>query len=416
MRPDFRYLILLWLACLVACSIINLFYFPHATIFPDEQRFLASAARLAATGEFWVGYDRAWEMPGTAAFFAPVVWLFGANGAVLPIRIAQAFLLVVQSALIAFTALRIFGKSTTALVAASIVSFYPFFLFYQGLLLSEALFNTLLLAAIASLYLWRDRGLRVDLAFVVSCLCFVAATLTKSTLTILPPLLIAATAWAAGAQLRRVFIILLAASCLYAAFMSPWWIRNATLLGTFVPFTTGSALNLYLGNNSHNPEAGIDWASDVEPGVFATILALPNEMERQRAFGEAAMNYIKNNPTAFIRAAVKKFVRFWNVIPNAREFKSGLYSVISAASFGPILLLALICVVRRWRQWRLVVPLYLLIGYFTLVHVITIASLRYRLPIEPILILLAAEPLGALFERIRQSVIRPAKKSGSPQC
>lgn len=408
MRANVRYPIVPWLACLVACTVINLFYFPHTTIFPDERRLLASAIRLAATGEFWVGSDRAWEMPGTAIFFAPAIKLFGADAAVLPIRMAQSILLIVQSALIWVTAQRIFGKAIVAFVAASLAALYPFFLFYQGLLLTETLFNTLLLAGIAALYWWRGRGFRFDVALAVTCLCFAAATLTKPTLTILPPLLIAATAWAAGAHWRRVFVILLAAACLYGAFLSPWWIRNFTLLGTFVPFTTGSAQNLYLGNNSHNPDGGIDWATNVEPDVVAKILALPNEVERQRAFGKVAMDYIKDHPAAFVSAAAKKFMRFWNVVPNAREFNSSLYSLISAASFGPILVLSLIGAMRRWRQWRVFAPLYLIVGYFTVVHVITIASLRYRLPIEPILVLLAAEPLAALIERVWPSATRAA--------
>ena len=396
MRANSRYLILLWLACLLACTTINLFYFPHATIFPDEQRFVASAIRLAATGEFWVGRDRAWEMPGTAIFFAPAVKLFGAEAAVLPIRIAQSILLVVQSALIGLTAQRLFGKCIPALVAASLMAFYPFLLFYQGLLLSETLFNTLLLAAIAALYWWRDRGFLFDKAFAVTCLCFAAATWTKPTLTILPPLLMAAAAWAAGTNWRRALVVLLAASCLYSAFLSPWWVRNFTLFGTFVPFTTGSAQNLYLGNNA-------------QPDVVTKIHALPDELARQRAFSKVTIDYIKDNPTAFVAAAARKFMRFWNVVPNAREFNSGLYSLISAASFGPILLLALIGAIRRWRQWRALAPLYLIVGNFTAVHIITVASLRYRLPIEPILILLAAEPLAALIERLFPGAMRTAR-------
>jgi 4-amino-4-deoxy-L-arabinose transferase-like glycosyltransferase len=390
-----------FLACLIACSIINLFYFPPTPIFPDEHRFLASAARLAMTGEFWVGADRAWEMPGTALFFAPAVWLFGPDAAVVPIRIAQSILLIAQSALAATIARRIFGRGAVDVIAAILVALYPFFLFYQGLLLSETLFNTLLLAAIAALYWWRDRGLHIDAALVVTCLCFAAATYTKATLTILPPLLIAATAWTSGTQLRKALTVLLAASCLYGAFMSPWWIRNATVLGAFVPFATGAAQNLYIGNNPNNPNGGIDWASDVEPDVAKKIFAIPNEVERQRAFSKKAVDYIKRNPAAALRVAGKKFIRFWNVIPNASEFKTGLYAAVSAASFGPILLLALACAARWWRRWRFFVPIYLLVGYFTLIHVVTIASLRYRLPIEPFLIVMAAGMLCELFDALR---------------
>ncbi len=99
----------------------------------------------------------------------------------------QSILLIAQTAPAASIARRLFGSGVVEFIAAIIVALYPFFLFYQALLLSETLFNTLLIAAIAALYWWRDRGMRIDVALVVTCLCFVAATYTKASLTILPP-------------------------------------------------------------------------------------------------------------------------------------------------------------------------------------------------------------------------------------
>lgn len=400
------YRILPYLACFLACSIVDLFYFGPATVFPDEQRFLASAARLVATGEFWVGSYRAWEMPGTALFFAPAVWLFGAKSAIIAIRFVQSILLVVQCGLIASIARRIFGNSTVAFIASCIAALYPFFLFYQGLLLSETLFNTLLLAGIAALYSWRERGMKIDIALLAACLCFAAATLTKPTLTILPPFLLAAIAWIEGLRWRRVFGILVAAACCYAAFISPWWIRNAVIFHAFVPFGTNAGENLYLGNNPHNFESGIDWASDVEPEVVKRLSAIPDELTRQRAFSKQATDYIKADPVAFLRAAGKKFMRFWNVVPNVAEFRTGLYSIVSAASFGPVLALALIGVWRCRRHWRALAPIFLITGYFTFIHVVTISSLRYRLPIEGLLIVLAAEPLAAFIAAVRPNAAR----------
>jgi hypothetical protein len=400
-------------ACLLACVAIDLFYFPRTTVFPDEQRFLASAIRLAASGDFWSSGGRAWEMPGTALFFAPAIWLFGPHDAVLPIRLLQALLVVIQSALIAATARRIFQNATTGFIAACIGALYPFFLFYQGLLLSETLFDTLMMGGVASLYWWRERGLRIDAALVVACLCFVAAIMTKATLTILPPFLLAATAWLAGTSWRRVIAVFVTATCLYAAFMSPWWVRNAMLFGTFVPFTTNGAENLYLGNNPHNADSGIDWATDVDPAVANRMFAIPDELTRQHAFAATAIAYIKSDPAAFFRAVAKKFVRFWNIVPNAAEFKGGLYSTVSAASFGPILAFALICVAWQRRQWRLLAPIYLIVGYFTFVHVVTIASLRYRLPLEPLLIVLAADQIAACVAAIRRRVAQHTPTAGN---
>jgi len=396
------YRVLPYCVCFLACAAVDLFYFPHTTVFPDEQRIFGSAIRLIESDEFWVGSDRAWEMPGTALFFAPFVWLFGPHNAIVPIRLAQAVLVTVQCGLVGHIATRVFRNRRVSFVASCIAAIYPFILFYQGLLLSETLFNTLLLAGMAALFWWRDRGFRVDIALVIASLCFALATLTKATLTFLPPFLIAATAYLAGGSLRRTINTLVAACCLYAAFMSPWWIRNAALFHTIVPLTTSSASNLYLGNNAHNPEAGIDWANEVEPEIVALANSVPDELERQRIFKEAAGNYIRNHPAAFLRAGFKKFVRFWNIVPNAAEYRSAAYSTISILSFGSILAFAIICVARRRRQWRLLAPFYLVFGYFTFVHVVTIASLRYRFPLEPLLIILAAEPIAALITHFRR--------------
>ena len=130
--------------------------------------------------------------------------------------------------------------------------------------------------------------------------------------------------------------VLATASCLYATFLSPWWIRNATLFHSFVPFATGSTVNLYIGNNRNNPNAGIDLTDNVEPAVVANIAALPDEIARQRAYGKAALDYIRKDPDHVSARGCQKIRSLLEIIvPNAAEFKSGLYSLISALSFGP---------------------------------------------------------------------------------
>jgi hypothetical protein len=140
--------------------------------------------RLAQTGEFWVAGDRAWEMPGNALFYAAIVRAFGAVHLIQVARTAQSVLLVLQALLVGWTAWRAFRHEWAAAIAALITAFYPYFLFYQGLLLSETLFNTLLVASFACLYWWRGRGARFDGSFFTTCLCFAAATMTKATLTV----------------------------------------------------------------------------------------------------------------------------------------------------------------------------------------------------------------------------------------
>jgi 4-amino-4-deoxy-L-arabinose transferase-like glycosyltransferase len=410
-RSIYTWSALFLLLSLAACLAVDFAYFPNKTVLPDETRFLESAQRLAATGQFMSGDGHAWEMPGTAIFQAPFFAAFGPHP-LLAIRTAQAILLLIQAALSGWIAFQLFNNRRSAVVAVAVGALYPFFIFFQGLMLSEAPFNVLLVAAMAALLLWYKRGLRADWSLVLACAIFAAATYVKATLTILPPFLFAATLFVAGGGLIRALRIFVLASLLYAACLTPWWVRNYLVLGTFVPFTTSASQNLYLGNNPTNLHAGVDWATDADPDAVKRMMDLPDEVMRQRAFSTAAIAYIKEDPSAFLKRMALKFVRFWNVVPNAQDFRTPLFAVVSAVSFGPVLLLAIVCAAFSYAPQRLLVPLYLLFLYFTLVHVITIASLRYRLPLDPFLIVLAADPLRRLIDAgtkiFRQSSKQPA--------
>jgi hypothetical protein len=394
MRPAFFYRVLPYLACLAACSAVNILYFPPALVFPDEQRFWASAVHLAATGQFRAGGDLAYEMPGPAAVFALFIHFAGAAHAIYAIRGVQSLLLLLQCGMIGVIARRVWRDDAAAFTATCIAAVYPFFLFYQGLLLSETLFDTALLAALAVLFVWRDRGARIDALLVAACALFATATYMKASLTLVPPLLIGITALLSRASWRRSAGATILALALYCGLLTPWWVRNAVELQAFVPFTTSSGQNLYLGNNPRNPDGGVDWATNVDQIEAARLFAVPNEVARNKAFTAEAVTYIQAHPVAFLIVALKKFVRFWSPVPNAAGYQ-GVYAFISLATFVPVLILAAFALIRWWRNWRATMPLVLTIGYFTLLYVVTIASVRYRLPIEPLLIALAAQPLSA---------------------
>lgn len=200
---------------------------------------------------------------------------------------------------------------------------------------------------------------------------------------------------------RHAGTVLLATSVAFAALMSPWWIRNYAVFDAFVPFSTSTSKNLYLGNNRNNPHVGVDWRTDAEPDVVARIDALPDERARQSAYSKAATDYIFAEPAEFLKRAALKFIRFWNVVPNAESYSGNFYRIVGVVSFGPVLLLVIICALSMWRRNGMLIPIYLLIGYFTLVHVVTISSLRYRLPIEPFLIALASFPIVRAIGAIR---------------
>src|SRR4029079_1163897 len=85
-------------------------------------------------------------------------------------------------------------------------------------------------------------------------------------------------------------------------------------------------------------------------------------------------------------------------VPNAGEFQSRWLRIILAATYTPVICLALIgafrFVRRDWPYLLLVLPAV----YFTLLHIIFVSSIRYRQPAMLPLIVLAA---GAVSEFAR---------------
>lgn len=94
----------------------------------------------------------------------------------------------------------------------------------------------------------------------------------------------------------------------------------------------------------------------------------------------------------------RKFLHSWNVIPNAAEFRVGIFALISALSYGPVLpTCARLC--ADFTAAIRAAVICVLVGYFTLVHTVTIASLCNRLLFEAITDRDGSTSPGVLFAR-----------------
>ncbi|PKU25282.1 hypothetical protein [Telmatospirillum siberiense] len=383
---------IVWTFSVLACLAVDSFYFPARPTFPDERRFLASAAYWLSDGGFVSNGGKAWEMPLPSMIFAALRWLVGGDDVreIYAIRCFQGVQIVLQSWLALHITRSLCGDDRAARLAGAIVAFYPFFLFYQGLALSETLFDTALLAFFAMLLVWRRRGCRIGGALIGVMILGGIATYARATLTILPPLLPVVVAWSKKCSTRHSLMVLLIGATVYAGMLSPWWIRNFLLFDAFVPFATSSSSVLYLGNNPANLHGDSDWSRDAEQDVVEQINAMPQELDRQAAYAQRAKKFMMEYPEKTIERSLNKIRRFWSIIPNADGYSTGIFSIISAISFGPVLILSIIGIFVNRHIWRKILPIYALIAYFTVIHALTVGSLRYRLPLEPFLIVLAA--------------------------
>ena len=373
------------IAILVAAFALRVF---AAVIVPDQSVMLGDAVAYREVGKsLWATGQM------NALYFMPLypalVAVFGPGWPQLLIDIALSTVLVW---LIYELTDAIFASKRAAILAAAVAAVYPYFIFYSIVGLTETLFMVLLLSA----YLCWYRN-----AYIAASVFSVLGILTRPVLDPLAPLLLLYFAIAIrGLSIKAAAKYLAIYVGIYCVLMAPWWLHNYKAYQTFVRLNLGSGVALLSGNSPSNQSGGIDNNLNATMAPFAEIA---DPVARDKAMQRAALNYIKEDPGRFLIQAAKRFQRFWSPWPLTEEYSRPLYKLISFCSFIPVLLLALVFVVLYGRTYfRRIAPLLLFIVYLNSLHLVFPASLRYRLPVEPFLIILAAAGAVHLVDRWSQ--------------
>ncbi len=327
---------------------------------------------------------------GTPVFMPlyPLLLTFTGGG------VGQLLLDVTLSTLLVYLihqlAMTLFRDVRVALLAALIAAIYPHFIFFAAVGLTETLFMTLTVAA----YLCWYRRL-----FAWAAVLIVLSILTRPAIELLVPVLVLWFAVGVHRLSLRVAARKLAAlGTIYVALMSPWWLHNYMAYGSFVRLNLGAGLALYSGNNPWHRGGGGDFNVDAHA---AAVASTDDPVLRDRLLREAAVAHIFSDPREFLAQAGRKFLRFWRLWPFTETYSSLPYVLASGLSFGSVLTLSIFYLVGwGFRDFRQTASILLLIGYLTAVHMIVPASLRYRLPLEPFLIVLAAGGLVRLGEQL----------------
>jgi len=326
------------------------------------------------------------------------------NGAIMPLypmliaivgagwgqKLADLALSLVTVWLVYAIALRIYRDETIALIAGFFCAVWPHFAFFAAAGLTETLFITLILAAFLCCY---------DRRFLLASVFFVLSILTRPAIELLAPFLIAFFSFAIHRESLRVVATRVATYALiYLALMAPWWAYNYARYGQFVRLDLAGGIVLYTGNNPLNTSGGGITTKDVD---FARFMTIENPVQRNEAMQNAAVQFIKAQPLHFIAMMPVKFARLWRPWPYSDEYQNRLVVLVSLVSAVPTFILALLGLALTLRSNFLrLLPCLAYLGFLTLVHVVTIASVRYRVPLEPFVLVLAAAGFVELLRRV----------------
>ena len=354
-------------------------------LWPDERTYLAVAANLREGR----GYSAAPEID-KQTFVAPgyPTFLAAFGGSPTAVRVAQAVLGGLAAAALAGAAMLLYGTLGAA-VAGAAFALYPSFVYYSDRFLAEALYLPLLCFIIFLAAATARRG---------GLLLCAAMGLATAAAALARPALLPLAAVLLLVSLRRIRLVGVAvfAICL-AAGLAPWWARNASLHGRFVPFTTGAGWSLY---ESNNPTA----TGGVKEGTWPieSRLAGLDEAAADALLASEARRFIVENPGRFLRLALVKESRTWSPVPHAPGFSSGSRAIVAAASYVLLLGLGIAGVAAGLARGMPIALGLLPVVVTAAAHAVYLGSVRYRAPAEVGLALLAGCAAGALLERGRR--------------
>ncbi len=181
---------------------------------------------------------------------------------------------------------------------------------------------------------------------------------------------------------------------LLAALMicGPWIIRNMNVIGSPILNTNGG-FNLYLGNN---PSATGMFVSIAETPRGPTWEALrkTGEVQASDILKQEAIVWIKTHPIEFAILALKKGGYFW--MPPLHQGKGDqsmvekLVRILWAMQFLVLVMAALGTLLIRSLRNRQLAILWFAVASYTAVHMLFYVIFRYRLPIMPVMGVMAA--------------------------
>ncbi len=277
----------------------------------------------------------------------------------------------------------------------------PFLVFFTGLLLTEALFA----AVLAGLW-WvtacccRDSGRRgevpgrpgiartVGLGLLV-CLAIMLRPAATLLFGVVPLAVLI------GRRFDRTAFVIAGVTVAVALIgLFPWAARNRATVGGWVWTTTRGGISLYDG-----VQQGATGGSDLAHTKTSPEVADLGELEWDAHFRQEAWLVIGAEPGRIAHLALQKLRRTWSLTPNVEEYRRGAAAWVGAAWTAGVLFLAALGWWRQRHATRAWLVLLLPVVAFTLLHMLFVGSVRYRVPLMPMMEVAAAAGLAGLLSR-----------------
>jgi len=273
----------------------------------------------------------------------------------------------------------------------------------------EWVWDTALSALLGAVILWATLKLAESRRWRDWCaygLLWGFTLMTNPSLGSLLPFLLVWAAYRAGREMKFASAKLtLAAAGVAFLCCVPWTVRNCLVFHRLIPLRSNFPLELYIGNNENYATRQF---------VYPPKVTKERELLRYLRIGETAfmdeeerkaLQFMRAHPGIVVELTAKRFVAFWTGLPDPvgafRTTDSLLVRVLLACNTAAAIGGLMGIIVLFWKRSPFAFPLAAYPVVYPLIYYLTHPNLRYRHPIDPVILLLVAIGVGSLFRKSR---------------
>lgn len=413
----------------VACLYFDTRQFQESAIH-DNLQFGAELGSVAASIASGHGFGSPMRLvpSGPTAIFVPIYpYLLAAIFKVLGTFSYASSLTIraLQCAFSAFTCWPIYaiGKRafnrTVATTAAWIWVFFPAAIYFALEWVWDTSLVALWMAVLVAATLELRGSDRRTWWLGYGALWGVGAMINPSLLAVLPFLALWAI-WPLRVRLRDATKLSLVSGLIFVACIAPWTVRNYVVFHRFIPLRSNFGLEWWLENHSELPDRSLHPANYLpERDKYVRMTEIPYMDEKERE----ASQFVRTHPAAAAEFVLHRFVYTWLDISESPEdlwptiplFLKVL--IVANCTFTLLALLGALLALRS--QSPAASPLAAVLLIYPLVFYITHSELRYRFPIDSLMLVFAVcavtYPLSGIAGRraapMPETLRRPAEQS-----
>jgi hypothetical protein len=312
----------------------------------------------------------------------------------------------------------------TVLFAAFLVAIYAYFVLYGAMVQTEGLF---LLAVLWSL----ERALAMQKRLVIrdwerrdwGVVATLGVSLAVATLlrqSILPwvamlfgSLLLADLCTSRRLRWRTLWTLAVA-GLIVAVGVLPFTLRNYRVYGDFLLLNSNAGYAMY---SAQHPLHGVSFDAYAAAPLPTDLVPMPaNEAQWDRALMARGIQFVLADPLRYLRLSASRAAIYFEFWPKASS--SLLFNIGRLASFTLLLPLMAYGVWRVVKDTRRAAPnkgrvdflfsppslLLLFALFYSLLHILTWAMPRYRLPVDAVMLIFAAAGLAELSKRVQAAL------------